>query len=116
MTLTRVEFTARDWFSRATFSQLQVGTWFFGVSCLSWSPKFLARIREPRCSFNRFDGGFIMGRTTKFATLLFVLFACLLLSPLVSAQTQTQNGITTIAKSLPDGATYLIEVPANWNK
>src|SRR5271156_2855914 len=56
-----------------------------------------------------------MGRTTKFATLLFVLCACLLLSPLASAQ-QTQNGVTTIAKSLPDGATYLIEVPANWNK
>src|ERR1700677_448520 len=54
-----------------------------------------------------------MGRTTKFAALLLVFAACLFLSPIVLAQ--TQNGIRTIAKALPDGATYLIEVPANWN-
>jgi pimeloyl-ACP methyl ester carboxylesterase len=52
-----------------------------------------------------------MGRTTTFATLLLVLTACLFFSPVLSAQA----GIATHTGSLPDGATYLLEVPANWN-
>jgi pimeloyl-ACP methyl ester carboxylesterase len=52
-----------------------------------------------------------MGRTTTFATCLIIFTACLFLSPLASAQA----GITTHTGSLADGATYLIEVPANWN-
>jgi pimeloyl-ACP methyl ester carboxylesterase len=52
-----------------------------------------------------------MTRTTKFATLAFVFTCCLFFSSAVSAQT----GIATHTGSLPDGATYLIEVPANWN-
>jgi pimeloyl-ACP methyl ester carboxylesterase len=52
-----------------------------------------------------------MTRTTKFATLVFVFICCLFFSSTVSAQT----GIATHTGSLPDGATYLIEVPANWN-
>lgn len=52
-----------------------------------------------------------MTRTTKFATLLLVFTCCLFFSSAVSAQT----GIATHTGSLPDGATYLIEVPANWN-
>jgi pimeloyl-ACP methyl ester carboxylesterase len=53
----------------------------------------------------------MMGRTTTFATLLLALTACLFFSPAVSAQA----GVTTHTGTLPDGATYLIEVPANWN-
>ena len=52
-----------------------------------------------------------MGRTTKFATVLFVFAALLFFSPVLSAQT----GVTTHTGALADGATYLIEVPANWN-
>jgi pimeloyl-ACP methyl ester carboxylesterase len=52
-----------------------------------------------------------MGRTTTLATCLLIFTACLFLSPLASAQA----GITTHTGSLADGATYLIEVPANWN-
>jgi pimeloyl-ACP methyl ester carboxylesterase len=52
-----------------------------------------------------------MTRTTKFATLAFVFTCCLFFSSAVSAQT----GIAAHTGSLPDGATYLIEVPANWN-
>ncbi len=53
-----------------------------------------------------------MGRTTTFATFLLVLASCFCYSPTASAQT----GIQTFTGTLPDGATYLIEVPANWNK
>src|ERR1700723_723995 len=56
-------------------------------------------------------GGFTMGRTTKFATVLFVFAALLFFSPVLSAQT----GVPTHTGALADGATYLIEVPANWN-
>ena len=52
-----------------------------------------------------------MGRTTTFATVLLVFTALLLFSPVFSAQT----GVTTHTGALADGATYLIEVPANWN-
>ncbi len=33
----------------------------------------------------------------------------------IASSTWAQAGITTIKGSLPDGATYLMEVPANWN-
>jgi pimeloyl-ACP methyl ester carboxylesterase len=52
-----------------------------------------------------------MGRTTKFAALMVVCTAFLFFSPIVSAQT----GVAMHPGTLPDGATYLIEVPANWN-
>ncbi|HKW61645.1 MAG TPA: prolyl oligopeptidase family serine peptidase [Candidatus Acidoferrum sp.] len=42
---------------------------------------------------------------------VFVVVASLLLSSTVWAQ----SGVTTQAGTLPDGATYLIEVPSNWN-
>src|SRR5271156_3539704 len=57
-------------------------------------------------------GGFTMGRTTTFATVLLVLMAVLFFSPVVSAQT---GGIATHTGALADGATYLIEVPTHWN-
>jgi pimeloyl-ACP methyl ester carboxylesterase len=53
-----------------------------------------------------------MGRTTTFATFLLVLASCCCFSPAASAQT----GVKSFTGTLPDGATYLIEVPANWNK
>jgi pimeloyl-ACP methyl ester carboxylesterase len=53
-----------------------------------------------------------MGRTKTFATFLLVLASCFCFSPAASAQ----SGIKTFTGTLPDGATYLIEVPANWNK
>jgi pimeloyl-ACP methyl ester carboxylesterase len=53
-----------------------------------------------------------MGRTTRFLTFLLVLASCFCFSPAASAQT----GPKTFTGALPDGATYLIEVPANWNK
>lgn len=34
---------------------------------------------------------------------------------LVASSARAQAGVTTIPGSLPDGATFLIEVPANWN-
>lgn len=42
---------------------------------------------------------------------LFVAVASLLLSSTVSAQ----SGVSTQTGMLPDGATYIIEVPSNWN-
>jgi pimeloyl-ACP methyl ester carboxylesterase len=51
-----------------------------------------------------------MGRLIKLGV-LFIFSSVLLVSPIVSAQT----GIVAHAGTLPDGATYLIEVPANWN-
>ena len=42
---------------------------------------------------------------------LAVAFVLLVVPSLASAQT----GVTTYTGTLPDGATYLIEVPANWN-
>jgi pimeloyl-ACP methyl ester carboxylesterase len=52
-----------------------------------------------------------MGRNTRFAALFLLCAACLFFSPVTLAQT----AVTPHAGSLPDGATYLIEVPANWN-
>ncbi|PYT96634.1 MAG: hypothetical protein DMG38_23145 [Acidobacteria bacterium] len=46
-----------------------------------------------------------------FLTLAAFAMLCLSLSPAADAQ----SGVTTHTGSLPDGATYLIEVPANWN-
>jgi pimeloyl-ACP methyl ester carboxylesterase len=54
-----------------------------------------------------------MWRITK-QLLLFVASVAVLL--MVAAGTaQAQTGVNTITGSLADGATYLIEVPANWN-
>jgi len=53
-----------------------------------------------------------MWQITKRAILFLTLAATLLA---VASSTRAQAGITTIKGSLPDGATYLIEVPANWN-
>jgi len=54
-----------------------------------------------------------MWQITKRAILFSALAATLLLA--VASSTRAQAGITTIKGSLPDGATYLIEVPPNWN-
>src|SRR5580704_2600622 len=54
-----------------------------------------------------------MWQITKRIVLFLVSVATLLLA--VASSTRAQAGITTIKGSLPDGATYLIEVPANWN-
>jgi len=44
------------------------------------------------------------------------LTAMILLALLsASITTYAQTGVTTVANTLPDGATYLIQVPANWN-
>jgi dienelactone hydrolase len=53
-----------------------------------------------------------MWQITKRAVLSLALAALLLT---VARSTRAQAGVTTIPGSLPDGATYLIEVPANWN-
>jgi len=54
-----------------------------------------------------------MWQKTKRATFLFVLVALLILS---AAETgSAQPGVVTQKGTLPDGATFLIEVPANWN-
>jgi pimeloyl-ACP methyl ester carboxylesterase len=42
------------------------------------------------------------------ASVAFLLFA-------LAGSARAQAGVTTIPGSLPDGATFLIEVPANWN-
>lgn len=54
-----------------------------------------------------------MWRTTKRSIFLFASLAILFLS--IAATARGQAGVTTHSGSLPDGATYLIEVPANWN-
>jgi pimeloyl-ACP methyl ester carboxylesterase len=54
-----------------------------------------------------------MWHTTKRATLFSAFVAILLLS--VVGRARGQAGVTTHSGSLADGATYLIEVPANWN-
>ena len=54
-----------------------------------------------------------MWQRTKKAVFFLASVATLLLA--VASSTAGQAGITTIKGSLPDGATYLIEVPANWN-
>jgi pimeloyl-ACP methyl ester carboxylesterase len=52
-----------------------------------------------------------MGRATKFLAICLAFIACLCFSSVALAQT----GVTPHTGALPDGATYLIEVPANWN-
>lgn len=46
---------------------------------------------------------------------IFFLASLLLVSLFVAASAYAQAGVTTHKGSLVDGATYLIEVPANWN-
>ena len=52
-----------------------------------------------------------MGRVTKFLSICLAFIAFLCFSSVAMAQT----GVTPHTGALPDGATYLIEVPANWN-
>ena len=54
-----------------------------------------------------------MWQMTKRAIFLSVSVAILLFS--VAGNARAQAGVTTFPGTLPDGATYLIEVPANWN-
>jgi pimeloyl-ACP methyl ester carboxylesterase len=54
-----------------------------------------------------------MQRITKQAVILFLLVAAVVLSTAGTARAQA--GVTTHTGTLNDGATYLIEVPANWN-
>ncbi len=54
-----------------------------------------------------------MWQTTKRAIFPFISAAILVAIMVVSAQAQT--GVTTFTGSFGDGATYLVEVPANWN-
>jgi pimeloyl-ACP methyl ester carboxylesterase len=54
-----------------------------------------------------------MWRITKRAIFSLAFVAILFLS--VASSARAQAGVTTIPGSLPDGATYLLEVPANWN-
>ncbi len=54
-----------------------------------------------------------MWQTTKRAVLFLASVAILVLS--VVGRARAQTGVTTHSGSLADGATYLIEVPANWN-
>jgi pimeloyl-ACP methyl ester carboxylesterase len=55
-----------------------------------------------------------MPASIKKAFILSVALAAILLLALPGAA-YAQAGVTTLTGSLPDGATYLIEVPANWN-
>ena len=54
-----------------------------------------------------------MWQMTKRAIFLSVAVAALLFS--VAGNARAQAGVATLPGTLPDGATYLIEVPANWN-
>src|ERR1700676_5501762 len=54
-----------------------------------------------------------MEQITKRRNLFFASTAILFL--VVAGSARAQAGVTMIPGSLPDGATYLIEVPANWN-
>src|SRR6266478_4334562 len=45
----------------------------------------------------------------------FILAAAMLLLLSLSLTASAQSGLTTRTGSLPDGATFLIEVPGNWN-
>src|ERR1700685_663412 len=55
----------------------------------------------------------IMWQATKRAVFFSAWVAILLFS--VAIRGRAQAGVTTLRGSLPDGATFLIEVPANWN-
>src|SRR5580692_8762991 len=54
-----------------------------------------------------------MWQKTKRAIFFSVSVAMLLFS--ITSNARAQAGVTTLPGTLPDGATYLIEVPANWN-
>jgi len=54
-----------------------------------------------------------MWQKTKRGIFLFVLVAVLILS--AAGASWAQPGVVSHAGTLPDGATFLIEVPANWN-
>jgi pimeloyl-ACP methyl ester carboxylesterase len=54
-----------------------------------------------------------MRRIAKHVALFFALVPLVVLS--FAGPTRAQTGVTTHAGTLKDGATYLIEVPANWN-
>src|SRR6202790_4988720 len=54
-----------------------------------------------------------MEQITKRRNLFFASTAILFL--VVAGSARAKAGVTMIPGSLPDGATYLIEVPANWN-
>ncbi len=54
-----------------------------------------------------------MRRMTERAVFYLALTTIFLLT--VSATTHAQAGVSTKTGTLADGATYLIEVPANWN-
>lgn len=43
------------------------------------------------------------------------VFVALALASILAGSALAQPGVTTIKNTLPDGAAYLIEVPANWN-
>jgi pimeloyl-ACP methyl ester carboxylesterase len=60
-----------------------------------------------------FEEEFDMWQRTKRTVFFLASVAILLLSVVGSARAQA--GVTTHSGSLADGATYLIEVPANWN-
>jgi pimeloyl-ACP methyl ester carboxylesterase len=55
-----------------------------------------------------------MWRTTKRA-ISFSVSVVMLLFSVAAGSARAQAGITILPGTLPDGATYLIEVPANWN-
>jgi pimeloyl-ACP methyl ester carboxylesterase len=55
----------------------------------------------------------VMWHTTKRAIFLSVSVAIFLFS--VAGNARAQEGVSTLPGTLPDGATYLIEVPASWN-
>src|SRR5271167_3106674 len=55
----------------------------------------------------------VMWQKSKRAIFLSVSVAILLFS--VARNVRAQAGVTILPGTIPDGATYLIEVPANWN-
>src|SRR5271170_3380146 len=56
-----------------------------------------------------FNMWWITKRAIFFPALITILFLS------VTGSARAQAGVTTLPGTLPDGATYLIEVPANWN-
>jgi hypothetical protein len=54
-----------------------------------------------------------MWQMTKRAVFYFAVAAILFLS--IAGSARAQAGVTTLPGSLKDGATFVIEVPANWN-
>src|SRR5271163_2674567 len=81
------------------------------------SGRFCARIFrlgfDEAASESRRQRGCYMRQTIKQVVLFGALLALLFVSLAGSARAQT--GVTPYVGSLADGATYLIEVPANWN-